>query len=518
MSAPWLIIAPHGNPVARLDLRVLDRIELNSDDHADHEGPKQAWGCELLLVCGDLEVAIYIADGVEAAARVVRAAAPLTRERSAAPPERAAISSGAVPAEIPLQSVTAALVAKFLVLSSHDFDAPAGELDRCAGMELELTRPQMIIGRTQESDLVLAHRSISRDHARVTRDPDTERYTICDLRSDYGVRVNGERGMAFELRHDDIVDLGRVRMRFVEPGQDFELAHQPTDLEQFVVIGRDAVVQRGDYIQVGKLAFRIGEVRDYALKGANLPLPQGALLQAAVALLVVAAAERDSAPPPWLGIRVDGAQPRVIEVVEGTPADNAGVRVGDEIVSIAVTSPARPGTVPLHPLDKRVMLRLRRDDHAIEVALTLERPPPDAQTWTTLIDRAAPAFIATTLDGRSLSSRDLAGQVVVLDFWDTSCDLCKQRVPQLSALHGKYPDLRLVGVSTENASEIQRAGAALSIHYALVRDGSGTMSKDYLDPVPPMLVVIDKEGMVWKVESGLGDFDTLEAELVELMK
>ena len=48
----------------------------------------------------------------------------------------------------------------------------------------------------------------------------------------------------------------------------------------------------GEYLHVGAVAFRIDEVRDYALRGANLPLPGGRLLQAVMGLLVVAAEER----------------------------------------------------------------------------------------------------------------------------------------------------------------------------------------------------------------------------------
>ncbi|HEX4452605.1 MAG TPA: FHA domain-containing protein [Kofleriaceae bacterium] len=89
------------------------------------------------------------------------------------------------------------------------------------GKELDLTRPQMIIGRTDENDLVINHRSISRNHAKVTRDTETQRYTISDLQSSNGVRVNGQDYGKVELRRGDVVDLGHVRMRFVEPGEDF---------------------------------------------------------------------------------------------------------------------------------------------------------------------------------------------------------------------------------------------------------------------------------------------------------
>jgi len=98
-----------------------------------------------------------------------------------------------------------------------------------AGKEFELSRPQMIIGRTDENDIVINHRSISRNHAKLVREPETGRYTISDLQSSNGVRVNGQDYGKVELRRGDVVDLGHVRLRFVEAGEDF-------------VFSRDAVV------------------------------------------------------------------------------------------------------------------------------------------------------------------------------------------------------------------------------------------------------------------------------------
>ncbi|MCE9578207.1 MAG: FHA domain-containing protein [Deltaproteobacteria bacterium] len=96
-----------------------------------------------------------------------------------------------------------------------------------AGQTFELNKPQLIIGRTDDNDIVINHRSISRNHAKIVREPDTGRFTISDLQSSNGVRVNGEEYGKVELRRDDMVDLGHVRLRFIEAGQDF-------------VFGRDA--------------------------------------------------------------------------------------------------------------------------------------------------------------------------------------------------------------------------------------------------------------------------------------
>jgi ABC transport system ATP-binding/permease protein len=95
-----------------------------------------------------------------------------------------------------------------------------------AGQEFELVKPAMVIGRTEDNDICINHRSISRHHAKIVRE--SGRYAIVDLQSSNGVRVNGEEYGKVELRRGDVVDLGHVRLRFIEPGEDF-------------VFGRDAV-------------------------------------------------------------------------------------------------------------------------------------------------------------------------------------------------------------------------------------------------------------------------------------
>jgi pSer/pThr/pTyr-binding forkhead associated (FHA) protein len=90
------------------------------------------------------------------------------------------------------------------------------------GQEWSLDKPIMVLGRTEDNDVVINHRSISRHHARVTEE--NGRYTIVDMQSSNGVRVNGEEYGKVELRRGDLIDLGHVRLRFVAAGEDFVFA------------------------------------------------------------------------------------------------------------------------------------------------------------------------------------------------------------------------------------------------------------------------------------------------------
>jgi pSer/pThr/pTyr-binding forkhead associated (FHA) protein/tetratricopeptide (TPR) repeat protein len=91
-----------------------------------------------------------------------------------------------------------------------------------AGSEFPLTRTEMLIGRTEENDVVLAHRSVSSRHAKIVYDGGI--YRIIDMDSANGVLVNGEEYSRVDLRRGDTIELGHVRIRYVAPGEVYQYA------------------------------------------------------------------------------------------------------------------------------------------------------------------------------------------------------------------------------------------------------------------------------------------------------
>lgn len=97
-----------------------------------------------------------------------------------------------------------------------------------AGSVFPLRQAEQVIGRTDENDITVEHRSVSRNHAKLVREGD--RIRILDLKSANGVLVNDEEVEQAVLQSGDVIELGRVRMRFVPAGERFVVS--PDEIER----------------------------------------------------------------------------------------------------------------------------------------------------------------------------------------------------------------------------------------------------------------------------------------------
>jgi len=67
-------------------------------------------------------------------------------------------------------------------------------------------------------------------------------------------------------------------------------------------------------------------------------------------------------------------------------------------------------------------------------------PPPSKETVIPAgeIGSRLPDFTVEDLQGRSISSSDLQGKVVLIDFWATWCQPCKKEMPGYQKLEDRY--------------------------------------------------------------------------------
>ena len=88
------------------------------------------------------------------------------------------------------------------------------------GAEFALTSDRCRIGRAEDLDIWVNHRSISREHAEIQKVADGG-LRLIDLGSANGVRVNGKDVQNALLHGGDVVELGQVRFRFVAAGEHY---------------------------------------------------------------------------------------------------------------------------------------------------------------------------------------------------------------------------------------------------------------------------------------------------------
>ena len=106
-------------------------------------------------------------------------------------------------------------------------------------------RDGMRIGRAEDLDVWVNHRSISREHAEVHVEGDEIR--ISDLGSANGMRVNGEETKEAVLSSGDVVELGQVRFRFVAEGEHYVFESDRT-IQMDAVSLPDPAPSRTSYI------------------------------------------------------------------------------------------------------------------------------------------------------------------------------------------------------------------------------------------------------------------------------
>ena len=80
------------------------------------------------------------------------------------------------------------------------------------GSRRKLVEPVVVLGRSEQCDIVVDDAGASRRHAEIRRDG--ARYVLVDLESTNGVYVNGERTDHAVLSHGDVVSIGRSQLHF----------------------------------------------------------------------------------------------------------------------------------------------------------------------------------------------------------------------------------------------------------------------------------------------------------------
>ncbi len=133
----------------------------------------------------------------------------------------------------------------------------------------------------------------------------------------------------------------------------------------------------------------------------------------------------------------------------------------------------------------------------------------------------APDFSLPQLSGQQLHLSDYRGSVVLLDFWATWCDPCREEIPHFVELQSKYRDqgLQIVGVSMDDSPEpVRDFHQQFKLNYPVVM-GDAKTGELYGGVLGlPIAFLIGRDGRIYSKHIGATDIAVFEREITILLR
>jgi thiol-disulfide isomerase/thioredoxin len=128
----------------------------------------------------------------------------------------------------------------------------------------------------------------------------------------------------------------------------------------------------------------------------------------------------------------------------------------------------------------------------------------------------APDFSLSELNGQKLNLSDYRGKVVLLDFWATWCEPCREEIPHFVELQNKYLNqgFHIVGVSMDDGPEpVRDFYQRFKMNYPVVM-GSAKTGELYGGVLGlPIAFLIGRDGHIYSKYIGATDISSLDREI-----
>ena len=139
-----------------------------------------------------------------------------------------------------------------------------------------------------------------------------------------------------------------------------------------------------------------------------------------------------------------------------------------------------------------------------------------------LVKGEAPNFTLKSLRGNNLKLSERRGEVIMLNFWASWCDSCKQGMPVLNDIYLRYRDegFTLLSINIDKDPEkAKKVLRELQVSFPVLMDTTHEVSEKYEVEEMPSTYLIDRDGNLRYTYRGFpGGFDdVLVKQVRELM-
>lgn len=136
--------------------------------------------------------------------------------------------------------------------------------------------------------------------------------------------------------------------------------------------------------------------------------------------------------------------------------------------------------------------------------------------------QAPPALVLPDLEGREVDLAALRGDVVLVNFWATWCEPCRDEMPSLNQLQQRLRGRRFKVLAVnvgEGRARIQQFLASAPVDFVVLRDAESAAIKAWRTRVLPTSFLVDQNGMLRYQLVGAADWSDpgSQAPILELL-
>ncbi len=140
--------------------------------------------------------------------------------------------------------------------------------------------------------------------------------------------------------------------------------------------------------------------------------------------------------------------------------------------------------------------------------------PVRTEVWDPVEGKPVPAFSLSAPDGVAMSSEELAGMALAINFWASWCGPCRHEIPLLVERQAELPeDLLVLAVNLREAeAKIAEFASEVAMELPIVLDPDGEVADLFGVRGLPTTIFVDPQGNLTATWQGVLD----RAKLVQL--
>ena len=119
----------------------------------------------------------------------------------------------------------------------------------------------------------------------------------------------------------------------------------------------------------------------------------------------------------------------------------------------------------------------------------------------------APQFTLKDVEGKTVRLSDYNGKVVLINFWATWCPPCRAEMPEFVRLQREHAKqgLQIIGITypPERKDRVVRFARSIKVNYPIILGTREFKARYSSDETLPLTIVINREGKVSDIISGI---------------